>query len=96
MTFQASDARGKQFLNLFDDDLHPIEPSYTKEDLQIKYFGHSNSLYVRVIKAIINHAPIGEYHLYFFSNKDFSCPCGDYPIELRHHILHNCRRFNNY
>ena len=33
MTFQASDARGKQFLNLFDDDLHPIEPSYTKEDL---------------------------------------------------------------
>jgi len=31
--FQVSDARGKQFLNLLDDNLHSIEPSYTKEGL---------------------------------------------------------------
>jgi len=28
--FQVSDIRSRQFLDLFDDDLHPIEPSYTK------------------------------------------------------------------
>ena len=83
-------------VNVLDNNLHPVEPLYTKRGSWIKYFGHSNSLYVRVIKAIINHTPIGEYHLYFFSNKDFSCLCGDYPIESRHHILHNYRRFNNY
>ena len=28
MTFQASDLRGKQFLDLLDDNFHSIEPSY--------------------------------------------------------------------
>jgi len=28
--FQASDARDRHFLNLLDDDLHPIEPLYSK------------------------------------------------------------------
>jgi len=30
MTFQISDAKDKHFLNLLDNDLHPIEPLYTK------------------------------------------------------------------
>ena len=30
MTFQASNLRGKQFLNLLDDDLHSIKLSYKK------------------------------------------------------------------
>ena len=30
MTFQASDGKGKQFLNLIDNNLEIIEPSYTK------------------------------------------------------------------
>jgi len=28
MTFQASDQKGQQFLDLVDDDDNPIEPSY--------------------------------------------------------------------
>ena len=96
--FQASNARGRNlnFLDLLDDDLHLLEPLYTKEDSWIKYFGHSNSLYARTTRAIINHAPIGEYCLHFFPNEDFSCPCSDYLIESRCYILHDCRRFNNY
>jgi len=88
MTFQASDTKGRQFLNLLDNDLHIIEFLYIKEDLWIKYFEYSNSLYIRAIRAIINHAPIREYYFCFFSNKDFSCPYRNYLIESRYH----CRR----
>ena len=62
----------------------------------MKYFSHLNLLYVRATRAIVNHAPIGEYHLRFFPNEDFSCPCGNYLIETRHHILYKYRRFDNY
>ena len=96
MTFQTFDFKGKHFLNLLDDELLPIEPLFTKGGLWIGHFRHSNSLYTRATRAITNHAPIGEYCLCFFPNKDFSCPCGNYPIESRCHILHDCRRFNNY
>ena len=51
---------------------------------------------VQVTRAITNHAPIGEYHLRFFLREPFECPCRVYPIESRHHILHNCRRYNKY
>ena len=96
MTFQASDFKGKQFLNLLDDELYPIEPSYTKGGLWLKHFGHSISLCVRATRAITNHAPTGEYRLRFFLKEDFSCLYGFYLIESRCHILHECRRFNNY
>jgi len=28
--FQVSNTKGKHFLNLLDDDIHPMKPSYTK------------------------------------------------------------------
>ena len=96
MTFQASDLRRHQFLDLVDDDNNSIESFYTNGGSWLKYFGHYNSLCARVMRAIINHAPIREYQLRFFSRKDFSCPCGFYPLKLRCHILHKCKRFNEY
>ena len=96
MTFQASDGKGKHFLDLLDDDFNTIKPSYTKDSPWLQVFGHSNLLYARTMRAITNHAPIGEYWLRFFPNKDFMCPCNDYPIKSRRHILHKCRRFNGY
>ena len=33
MTFQAFEEKGKHFLDLLDNDLNPIEPSYTKGGL---------------------------------------------------------------
>ena len=44
MTFQASDGIGKNFLELLDDDLKVVEPSYIKEGLWLQLVGHSNSL----------------------------------------------------
>ena len=39
---------------------------------------------------------IGEYELRFFTQKEFKYPCSLYPIKTRHHILHECKRYNNY
>ena len=90
---QALDNKSRHFLDLLNGDLYPIESLYAKGGSWIKYFEHSNSLCMR---AIINHISIREYHLCFFHNENFSYLCSNYLIELRHYILHNCRRFNNY
>jgi len=44
MTFQASDGKGNNFLNLLDDDLNEIEPSCARGGPWLQAFGHSNSL----------------------------------------------------
>jgi len=96
MTFQASDLKGNQFLDLLDDNNNFIEPAYVKGGLWLKTFSYSNSLCVYATRAITNHAPIGEYRLRFFPRKEFKCPCSLYPIESRCHILHECGIFNGY
>jgi len=96
MIFQASDLKGNHFLNLVDGDNKLLEPLYIKGGLWLQNFGHSNLLCTRATRAITNHAPIGEYRLRFFPSKELSCPCGQYPIESRRHILHECKRFNKY
>jgi len=90
MTFQASDAKVWHFLELLDDNLKPIELSYAKGGPWLKNFGHSNSLCARASRVIVNHAPIGEYHLRFFPREEFKCLCSLYPIESRRHIPHEC------
>ena len=96
MMFQASDGKGRHFLDLLDDNFNAIEPPYTKGGPWLQAFGHSNLLCARAMRAITNHAPIGEYRLRFFPNEEFKCPCSNYPIESRRHILHDCIRFNGY
>jgi len=96
MTFQASDGKGRNFLDLLDNDFNPIEPHYAKGGPWLLAFGHSNTLCARAVRAITNHAPIGEYRLCFLPGMDISCPCSNYPIETQRHILHECRRFNGY
>ena len=98
MTFQVSNQKGWQFLDLINDDdnLIEFESSYINGGFWLKFIGHSNLLYARVTRAIINHTPIGKYRLCFLPKEDFKCSCGLYPIELRYHILYECQRFNNY
>jgi len=96
MTFQASDRKCRNFLELLDDNSNPIEPHYKKGGPWLQAFGRSNSLCACAVRAITNHAPIGEYRLRFFPGLDFLCPCADYPIETRRHILHECKRFTGY
>ena len=96
MIFQASDAKEKQFLDLLNSDDSIIKLSYIKGSLWLRHFSHSNSLCTRATRAIINYVPIGQYRLRFFLREDFSCSCSLHPIKTRRHILHECRRFNEY
>ena len=96
ITFQALDGKGRQFLNLLDNNSNDIELSYIKGGPWLQVFGQLNLLYIRATRAITNHAPIGEYRLRFFPREEFKCPCSMYPIESRRHILHNCSKFNGY
>ena len=59
-------------------------------------FGHLNSLCVHATRVITNHTLIGKYRLRFFLREEFKYPYGLYSIESRHHILHECGRFNDY
>ena len=96
MCFQASNGKGNNFLDLLDDDFNIIELSYIKGGPWLQIFSHSNSLCTRATRAITNHVTIGEFHLRFFPNEDFKCPCNEYSIKTRRHILHECQRFNRY
>ena len=51
---------------------------------------------MQATRAIVNHAPISEYRLRFFLQKDFKCLYSIYSIEIRHHILYKYRRYNEY
>jgi len=66
MTFQVSDSKGKNFLDLLGDDLNPIEPSSSKGSLWLLQFSHSNLLCTQALRVITNHTPIGEYRLRLF------------------------------
>ena len=81
MSFQASDLKGRNFLDLLDDDFNPLELSNIKDSPWLQHFSYSNSLYVRATRAIVNHTSIGEYRLRFFPREDFSCPYRLYSIE---------------
>ena len=61
MLFQTSDFKGRNFLELLDDNLNPIKLSAIRERLWFQQFSLFNLLYVRATKAIINHAFISEY-----------------------------------
>ena len=96
MVFQTSDDKERHFMELLDEDLKLVEPLTANSSLWLILFGCSNSLCARATRVIVNHAPIGEYRLEFFPREEFKCLCGLYSIETRHHILHDCKRYNSY
>ena len=57
------------------------------------HFGHSISLCARATRAILNHAPIGEYRARYSPHETTACPCGQWDIETRLHILTECLRY---
>jgi len=66
MSFQVLNNKENFFLELLNNDSKLIEPSISKGGPWLKYFGHSNSLYARATRVIVNYAPIGKYYLRFF------------------------------
>ena len=81
MYFQASEYKGRNFLDLNNDNNQPICPAYSKGSTWMKCIGFFSVLCARVTRLIMNHAPIREYRLKFFPKESFACSCGEYPIE---------------
>ena len=80
MYFQASDLKGKNFLNLNDNDGYPICLSYSKSGTWLQHFSHFNSLCTHITRLITNHIPIDKYRIRFFPNKSFACPYSNSPF----------------
>jgi len=93
MYFQASDYKGKNFLDLNNDDGNHICPSYSKGEAWLKHFSLSNTLCACITRLITNHTPISEYRQRFFSNESTACPYSNSPLETRNHILYNCEHY---
>jgi len=93
MVFQASEFKERKFLELNNNDHSLICPTYSKNKAWLKHFGSSNLSYVQVTKLVMNHAPISEYRLRFFSKEPIAYSCGNYPIEIRRHILFKCSQY---
>ena len=83
MIFQALDLKGRNFLELVDNNNNTLEPIYCKGGTWLQFFRHSNTLCARATRAITNYTLIREYCLRFFPNEEFSCLYGLYPIETR-------------
>ena len=60
MSFQVADFKGRNFLELLDNNLNPIELLTIKDSPWLQHFGHSNSLCARATRAIVNYALIDE------------------------------------
>ena len=50
----------------------------------------SNSLIARLVRTVLNHAPIGSYRRRFFPFEETNCLCLRHPLEDRDHIFRNC------
>jgi len=90
----ALDKKGKNFLDISDNDGNILEPHYKKGGAWLPFVGHSNSTCARLTRLITNHAPIGDYHKIFFPREAFLCPCNSGVIKTRDYILLECNRYN--
>lgn len=82
MIFQALNFKGRNFLNLLNNYYCSIKPTYIKDDAWLKIFRHSNSLCMRVTRAITNHMPTGKYQLKFFPKENINYLYRNYPIKM--------------
>ena len=81
MTFQTSNLKENQYLELLDDSYHTITSTYIKRDFWINQFDYLNFLYAKATRVITNHISIRKYCLRFFPRENFNCLYKLYPIE---------------
>jgi len=91
--FNRPTVQGCHFLTLRGKNYKPLQPSYSKGGSWLTYFGQSVTLCARATRAILNHAPIGEYRQHFFPAECTQCLCGHCQVETCRHIFANCFRF---
>ncbi|KAJ3500911.1 hypothetical protein NMY22_g19103 [Coprinellus aureogranulatus] len=83
------DYRGHQFLVLHDPKGKPLPPAYANGGAYLRHVSGDPKMCARFCRAILNHAPIGEYNLWFNNPEDSECECGC-PVQTCHHIFVQC------
>ena len=81
--FNCLTVQGRHFLTLKGKNCKPLQPSYSKGGSWLTHIGQPVTLYARATRAILNHAPIGEYRQRFFPAECTQCPCGHCQVETR-------------
>ena len=92
-TFNHPTVQGHHFLTLRGKNCKPLQPSYSKDGSWLTHIGQLVILCARATRAILNHAPIGEYRQCFFPAECTQCLCGHCQVETCQHIFVNCSRF---
>ena len=92
-SFSYPSSQGRHFLSLKGGNRKSLQPSYTKGGSWLLFIAESVTLCARATRAILNHAPIGEFRQCFFPAECTQCPCGHCQVETRRHILADCSRF---
>ena len=71
----------------------PLKPTTSKGGAWSLFLAAgSNTLTARVCRAMVGHAPMGEYHLCFCPGGPMQCWCPPHPLQMRDHILWICLR----
>jgi len=96
MYFQALKYKGRNFLDLNNNNNQHIYPTYAKDGAWLKYFSLSNMMCIYITRLITNYTSIGEYRLRFFPKEPFGCLCRNYPIKMRRHILFECLQYKKF
>ena len=82
-SFSHPSSQGRHFLSLKGSNRKPLQPSYTKGGSWLPFIAESVTLCARTTRAILNHAPIGEFRQCFFPAEYTQCPCGHCQVETR-------------
>ena len=75
-SFACPSSQGRYFLPLKGGIKNLLQPSYAKGGGWLPFIGESVTLCARATRAILNHAPIGEFRQRFFPAECTHCPCG--------------------
>ncbi|RXW18106.1 hypothetical protein EST38_g7745 [Candolleomyces aberdarensis] len=91
--YQDNEYRGSQFLVMHKTKGNIIAPMYANGGSWLKLVGEDTRLCTRMCRAILNHAPIGEYYRRFNIQEDYSCTHGA-ERQTREHIFTRCPDLN--
>jgi hypothetical protein len=85
------DYLGHQFLILRDPKGKRLRPTYSNGGMWLRNVNEDNALCARFCRAILNHAPTGQYYRRFNipGHETHECECGC-PMQSRHHIFTQC------
>ena len=67
----------------------PLRPTYSNGGTWLRHVNEDNARCARYCRAILGHAPIGEYYRRFNIPETYECECGC-PVSTRHHVFTWC------